>query len=216
IALSVVGLLLAQDAALLLRAAPAPAECPPLRRRWSDPALPVGAAIFAVVPAAWDYASSGLETGLSLAWLGAAYRCVTERAAGRSAPRDGLWQAALLGLGPLVRPEFALYSAAFLGCFAWAVLRDRSGVRARALALAGVVAGAGALPVTLQVIRMGYYASVTPNTAIAKEAFLANWTQGRCYFDNFFRTYLLPWPLVSAGVFWVLRLRDDAVARRWL
>src|SRR5207253_9859341 len=44
----------------------------------------------------------------------------------------------------------------------------------------------------------------------------ANWTQGRCYFDNFFRTYLLPWPLVSAGVFWVLRLRDDAVARRWL
>jgi arabinofuranosyltransferase len=212
IALTVAGLLLAEDAAWFLRAP----GCPPLRRRWREPALPVGAAIFAVVPASWDYASSGLETGLSLAWLGASYRCVTERAAGRSAPGAWPWQAVLLGLGPLVRPELALYSAAFLGCFAWASVRERAGPASRVRALAGILASAAAVPLAFQLFRMGYYASVTPNTAIAKEAFMANWNQGRCYFDNFFRTYLLPWPLVSAGIFWALRLRDDASARRWL
>jgi arabinofuranosyltransferase len=215
IALTCAGLLLAQDAAWFLRAP----GCPPLRRRWLEPALPVGAAIFAVLPAAWDYASSGLETGLALAWLGASYRCLTERAAGRSEPGAWPWQAALLGLGPLVRPELALYSALFLVCFGWALLADLGNGGTRG-ALLGRLASAGALaaaaPVAYQLFRMGYYASVTPNTAIAKEAFLANWNQGRCYFDNFFGTYLLGWPLIPAGVFWVTRIRDDAAARRGL
>src|SRR3974390_1768576 len=62
---------------------------------------------------------------------------------------------------------------------------------------------------------MGYYATVSPNTALAKEAFLANIPQGRCYFDNFFRTYALAVPLLAAAVFWVAllgRYREGAGA----
>src|SRR5579859_6220599 len=63
---------------------------------------------------------------------------------------------------------------------------------------------------------MGYFASVLPNTALAKEAFSTNVAQGRCYFDNFFGTYRLGWPLTAAGVFWVAGLHRVFAARRWV
>ena len=43
---------------------------------------------------------------------------------------------------------------------------------------------------------MGYYGALSPNTAIAKEAFLVNWEQGRCYLSNFVGTYRLRLPLL--------------------
>src|SRR5262249_31073938 len=33
--------------------------------------VPLGAVVVAVIPASWDWATSGLENGLSVAWLGA-------------------------------------------------------------------------------------------------------------------------------------------------
>jgi arabinofuranosyltransferase len=63
---------------------------------------------------------------------------------------------------------------------------------------------------------MGYYASATPNTAIAKEAFLVNWSQGHCYLDTFVATYHLAWPLMAAGVFWIARLYHHVAAKQWL
>ncbi len=213
IALTCAGLVLAQDAALVLRGPRGLSW----RERWATPALPLGAAIVAVLPPTWDYASSGLETGLSLAWLGASFRVVAGRATRPpSTAGQGALQAVLLGAGPLVRPEFALYSAAFLVPYAAAVARDRAGLlrRVRAVVAAGLCAAA--LPLAYQLFRMGYYASITPNTAIAKEAFMANLSQGRCYFDNFFVTYRMAVPLAAAGAFWATRLRDDASARRWL
>jgi arabinofuranosyltransferase len=139
------------------------------------------------------------------------------RIAGAIGNRPIAAAAVLVGLGPLIRPEFALYSATLLLPLVSVKVIGRDGSRLRRLvpAVSLVALCAGALPVAYQVFRMSYYASVTPNTAIAKEAFLGNWEQGRCYFENFFGTYHMVWPLTAAAVFWIARLRDHFTARRW-
>jgi arabinofuranosyltransferase len=215
IVLAAFGLLLGVDAAARLSGpvARSPAQ------RWGRAAVPVGAAIFAALPVAWDYASSGLETGLALAWLGASYDALAHRiaradGAGRGGRRLAA-EAALIGLGPLVRPELALYTVAFLVPLAWSALQASESRRSARRTLAFIAISAAALPVGYQIFRMGYYASLLPNTALAKEAFSSNFAQGRCYFDNFFGTYRLGFALAAAGVFWVAGLHRMVTAGRW-
>lgn len=217
IALAGLGLLLAQDGALRLRVGRSR-----IGARWARPTWPIGAAIVAALPAVWDYASSGLETGLGQGWLGASYalvsRCVTGPPRSRTATALG---AALLGMGPLIRPEFALYSAAFLAPFAWATIGEgpegpQAKLRRSLEAVTLVAACAAAVPFAYQIFRMGYYACAVPNTALAKEAFLANWPQGWAYFKNFFATYRMTWPLLGAFVIWMSWLEDDLVTGRWI
>ncbi len=174
-------------------------------------AWPVGAAIYAVLPAAWDYASSGLETGLGLLWIGGSYAALARVIGRGDEPARGLRPyaaAALFGLGPLIRPEFALYSAVWLVLLVFRVFRSPASRRraVRWLALLGV--SAAALPFAWELVRMGYYGTVTPNTAIAKEAFRANWPQGSCYFHNFFGVYAMAWPGAVAAVFLTERIRS--------
>jgi arabinofuranosyltransferase len=206
IALTVLALFLAQEAARVLGRARTEVGA-----HSSYPCLPLGAAVFAVIPAVWDYASSGLETGLGLAWLAGSYLALVRPMARPSAARTCAI-AVLLGLGPLIRPEFALYSVAYLGILGF-VLRAR-GVRPTFASVAVVVLSAGAIPGVYEIVRMGYYGAIVPNTAIAKEAFSGNLSQGRCYFDNFFRTYAMAWPLVASAVFWLSDLLADASRRR--
>lgn len=227
IALTLLGVLLAQDGALSLHpgrrllGARAVGETR-LAARWGRPTLPIGASIVAAIAAVWDYASSGLETGLCLAWLGTCFLIVSRRATAPSGPgAKTALLAAVLGLGPLIRPEFALYSAAFLLPFTWATVAahasaGRGKVRRCIETTVLVTACAGALPLAYQVFRMGYYACAIPNTALAKEAFLTNWPQGVAYFDNFFGTYRMAVPLLAAGVIWITLLADDAAERRWI
>jgi arabinofuranosyltransferase len=206
IALTVLALLVAQDASGALHRARAG-----VRERSLFPGIPLGAVVFAAVPAVWDYASSGLETGLGLVWLAGSYLALVQATVRRSLA----WTAAvavLLGLGPLIRPEFALYSAAFLVALMFA-LRATEGRMAIA-SVAVIAMSAGAVPVAYEIVRMGYYGTIVPNTALAKEAFAGNWSQGRCYFDNFFRTYAMAWPLAASGVVWILDLGSDASGRR--
>jgi len=109
-----------------------------------------------------------------------------------------------------------LYAAAPLGILCWAVgVRAGPSPRSRVLAVARTASCALAAPFAYQIFRMGYYAATAPNTAIAKEAFLANWSQGACYFDNFFGTYFMVVPLSAAAIFWLARLHSHAAARRW-
>jgi arabinofuranosyltransferase len=208
IALAVAGVVLAEDGASRLN----DDRFRSLAERITATPLPMGAAIVAALPPVWDYASSGLETALGLAWLGASFEAMA-RWRGRSL-RDG-WarEAVLIGIGPLIRPELALYTLAF----AVPLLRSAMSARGRWRRVAGVAsigAWAGALPLAYQIFRMGYYASTMPNTGLAKEAFSANWHQGRVYFDNFFRTYALVLPLTAAAIVWIGRLRDHAAAHR--
>src|SRR5579872_482332 len=96
--LTLVGLLLAQAGAARLCAQAGLAAGDRLRAA----PVPVGAAIFAALPAAWDYASSGLETGLGLAWLGASFVAMARSVRATAASRVRVMASALLvGLGPL-------------------------------------------------------------------------------------------------------------------
>jgi arabinofuranosyltransferase len=200
---------------------------------WAGPLLPAGALVWLGLAPAWDFATSGLETGLGVAWLGACCWSLatiatrkdagTHLAAGDSAdtgPRRGRrWAAAwpsprllagavLLGLGPVVRPDFALFSAVFL--VALLALERRVGWRG-GLAL---LAASAAAPTAVEIGRMGYYAALVPTTLLAKEATRANWPQGWMYLLDLVRPYALVVP-VAAVVTLIGRLaRDDGPRRR--
>jgi arabinofuranosyltransferase len=223
IALTGLALLVGQDGAARLDRSRSAAPVSPFGdTSWRNSirnSIPFGAAIFAALPAAWDYASSGLETGLVLFWLAASYNISARRIGeGQSATAPLLRSSAeaiWIGLGPLIRPELALYSVALLLPWARANI-DGRGFRSALSTLATLFASAVAAPIAYQVFRMAYFASLVPNPATAKEAFLFNLPQGKCYFDNFFGTYRLAWPMSAAGVVWAVRLRKLQVERRWL
>ncbi len=212
IASAVSGLVLAMRASLAIDRVERPAPVRVLT-------LPVGALTLAVLPPCWEYASSGLETGLMFLWLGGSFALLVEALDSRATTRRIVLSAVLIGLGPLVRPEGALYSAAMLVPLA---LRQRidaiSGQEWRrgrqVVFVAGLAAAALALPLAYQIFRMGYYGALAPNTSIAKESTLAYWKQGYCYAQNFFGRYRLGWPLLLAGGFFVARVLTVLAARQ--
>jgi len=90
--------------------------------------------------------------------------------------------AGLLGLAPLVRPDLGLMMLCFL--VAWFVL-----VRPRRIALD--LTAMFALSVAYQIFRMGYYATLVPTTALAKDAGGLHFGQGWDYAKNFIGPYRL-------------------------
>ncbi|MEY7974340.1 hypothetical protein AB8O38_20315 [Saccharomonospora xinjiangensis] len=164
---------------------------------------PAGVLVVLAMSPFREFATSGLETGLAFSWLGAVWWLLVRLARGG----ERHWPAALvLGLGPLVRPEFALFSAA--GFVALLVITRPT--RGRALRLASV---AGALPVVYQVFRMGYYGLLTPNTALAKEASTSRIDRGWRYLTDTVGTYLLLVPLLALAVALVVTVHRRTVAR---
>jgi arabinofuranosyltransferase len=163
--------------------------------------VPVGILLFAALPPAWQYASSGLETSLSCLWI-VGCALLLQRALFSTPRREALLFVAL-GLGPLVRPDYSMYSAFFLLARLAALRAQGVGVHA----LVRMCAAAAALPLVTQFARMGYYGTMAPNTALAKEAFRLNMEQGRCYLDNLLVTYRLYLPLLALATLTVLRLR---------
>jgi arabinofuranosyltransferase len=151
--------------------------------------VPFGALVIAAIPPMWFFATSGLETGLSFAWLGACVWILAWWTEGSR--RLTSWQAALLGLGWLVRPEFALFSAAFVLIVLVGQWRDDT--TSDRLKFVGA---ALALPFAYQIFRMGYYGSLVANTAIAKEGTVTRWNRGWQYFFDFVKPYWLAVPLV--------------------
>ena len=174
------------------------------RGRWL---FPLGGLVLAVLPAMWLNASMGLENGLAFAWLGA---CVWRLARWADGPRQlPLWTAALIGAGTLVRPEFILVSLSLLA----AVLATEASARGIRGA-ARILLAAFAMPVAYELFRMGYYASLTPNSAIAKEAGRAFWSAGWTYLHATVDPYWLWVPLVIALVGGYAPLLHDLVTRK--
>ncbi len=138
-----------------------------------DVLVPLGALVAAVFPPIYRLIATGLEDGLSIAWLGASVWVLGTWAS--SERRFGLGAAFLIGLGVLVRPDMAPFCAAFLGAV---LIGDR---RAGWRHGAAVVAAAVVLPLVTVVLRMGYFGVLTPTTAIAKSAHLARWGRGWDY-----------------------------------
>ena len=173
-------------------------------------AVPFGIVVFAALPPTWDFTTSGLETGLSFGWLGVSFWGLVRwvQSDRRAAPRP-LWLYVLLGLGPLVRPDFAIISALLLG---WLVLASTGSWWRRAL---GLVAAA-VLPVGYQVFRMGYYGLLFPNTAVAKESSRPLWDRGFIYLADLVGPHLLWVPaLAAAALLLVVAPRAGWRPREW-
>ena len=155
--------------------------------------VPLGAIVIIALPPFWDFATSGLETGVSFAWLGACFFALA-RLSCRAAPDDAsrrpqIAVAGLVGLGVLVRPDFGVFVIAFLV----ALLLLVDGMRRRVVLLAAALA----LPIAYELFRMGYYAALTPNTAIAKDAASSRWDHGVHYLADLVGTYWLWLPFAA-------------------
>jgi arabinofuranosyltransferase len=167
---------------------------------------PAGALVLAALPPVWDFSTSGLESGLTFGWLGCCQWLLTRHYA-EGAPAGAVVRPAsaassvassvVLGLGPLVRPDLALFSAAFVTA---RLSLHRPGLRS----VVQVAGAALAAPAAYQVFRMAYFAATVPTTALAKEAARSNWRQGRAYLENLVTPYRLAVPaaLITG---WTLR-----------
>jgi arabinofuranosyltransferase len=175
-------------------------------RRAGEMWLPIGVLVLAVLPPMWLTASTGLENGLVLAWLGACLWVLARWA--RGATPLGWAAAVLIGLGPLVRPETTLVSALLLLLVLTFEWRARSWGRR-----IGLAATALAAPVLYELFRMGYYGELTPNTALTKEATGSPyWSSGWTYFQHSVQPYWLWVPcLIIAGAVYAPLARRLAV-----
>lgn len=169
-------------------------------RRWA----PLGLVVFIAVPPAWHFATSGLESGLTFAWLGGAYLAIVATGSANARPWRDAGIAALVGLGPLIRPDMAVFTAVMLGAWLF-VHRARGRVWVVSMGAMALL-----LPVSYQVFRMGYYGSLVPNTAIAKEASESRPGQGFVYLLDFLAPYLLVLPLVLVAFLLYRRAREWA------
>jgi arabinofuranosyltransferase len=183
--------------------------CLRLQDRLQQPGLmiPFGAVVFLALPPVWDFITSGLETGLAFAWLGASWWGLTGLALADRDKRRPVWLLVTIGLGPLIRPDLAVVTVALA---LYVVLTaDRSWLR-RGLDLAM----AAALPVAYEVYRMGYYGLLVPNTAVAKESTRSLWARGLTYLSDFTGPYLLAIPAVVVAGALGLSLWDMRDRRR--
>ena len=169
-------------------------------RRWhrargaAGPLAPAGVLILLGASPFWDFATSGLENGLGQLWLALAWWLLVALRDGGT-PRQHLVAAVVFGLGPLVRPDFAVASGVFAAA-AWLLARPRLPLR-RVLVLAGTAA---ALPVAYEIFRAGYYGALVPLPALAKSASASNWGRGILYLGNFLHTYWVWLPLAVLAV----------------
>ncbi|MEU9183262.1 hypothetical protein AB0D14_01580 [Streptomyces sp. NPDC048484] len=148
-----------------------------LRTYGGRAAVPLGSLVLLGLPPVWDFATSGLETGLATCWIAGAWLALTARPA-------SLVTAVVIGLGPLVRPDLGLVTVVFLGA-QWLLVRP-----SWRGALAGIGA-AGALPAAYEVFRAGYYGHLVPLPAVTKEASRSLWGRGLAYLGDFAHPYLL-------------------------
>lgn len=157
--------------------------------------LPAGALVYIALPPARDYVTSGLEHALEISWVAVLWWLLIRWS---SAPRvrvRGVFGVVVwAGLAPLVRPEESIVAGLALVVVLGAPLPP-SRFAAWKLRVLLLVAG-GFLPVVYQIFRMGYYGLPVPNTAIAKDASGAKWSQGFHYLWNLLGPYFLWIPLI--------------------
>ncbi len=154
--------------------------------------LPAGALVYIALPPARDFATSGLESGLTLAYLGLLWwMMVCWAQPVRNRPDHDAFIGALAfvaGFSVLVRPELALMGGLALIMMLIAARTWRRRVL--------VVVAGGLLPVGCEIFRMGYYGLLVPGTALAKDAAGDKWSQGMTYLANFDAPYAVWVPVV--------------------
>lgn len=204
--------------------------------------LPAGALVYIAVPPARDFATSGLENGLVLAYLGLLWWMLVcwsqaPRAYGpEPISRGGAPAIRRHPVGPPPTPsqqpsggirffDAALAFVAGLSVLVRPELALIGGLALVMMLIAArdwrrrglIVLAGGLVPVAYEIFRMGYYGLLFPGTALAKDASGAKWSQGFVYLANFNEPYLLWAPAILlaglAGVVWVTRGRTRSVRR---
>ncbi|MDL9937644.1 flagellar motor control protein ZomB [Gordonia sp. ABSL1-1] len=175
--------------------------------------LPLGAVVYIAVPPARDFATSGLENGLCIFWVAVLWAQLVAWARRgphqtRSAAVWTLLLAFTAGLAPLIRPELAVVG----GLALLLVFCAPIGARMRI----GMIVVAAILPVGYQIFRMGYYALLVPNPAVAKDASGSKWAQGGRYLTNLFGPYVLLLPVILAVVAGVVLIVGNRLRKRAL
>jgi arabinofuranosyltransferase len=164
-----------------------------LRRSDSRFSLPIGLYVVSSVAVVWEFATSGLETGMVFAWIGVSWWLVA-RALDRS-NFQGL-SALFIGCGPLIRPDLALFTLVFLSAFV--VVRQRSDLASptRVGRRWWVIWLFAAAPnVVYELFRIAYFGLLVANTAIVKSAFSPWISQGVRYLNDFQSNYWLWLPV---------------------
>jgi len=155
--------------------------------------VPVGALVYAFLPPSWDWATSGLENGMTIAWLGALMLVLGTVARRETAVPRGKLAAlgVLVGLGPLLRPDLALATLTVTVALLWMI-------RPKLADMLRFLAALVALSVLYEIFRAGYYATLVPNTALAKDASGSYWHDGWNYLLDLVVPYRLLIPLAAA------------------
>lgn len=150
--------------------------------------VPFGLLIYVALPPARDFATSGLEWGLSLFWIATQWLllvlwCLNKGAKHAAAPSQGITYllAFWSGISWLVRPELALYGGLTGILLLLSAPRLRVGL--------GILAAALPIPAAYQIFRMGFYGLIVPHTAVAKSASGAEWGSGWEYVEDFTQPY---------------------------
>lgn len=151
--------------------------------------LPAGVLVLLALPPVWDFATSGLETGLITCWLGTAWLLLV-RSHDDQSGHVTLVTSFVLGLGPLVRPDLTIVTIIFFATLmkggnrwvGWQLFLKSAGV-------------AAALPIVYEIFRMGYYGLLVPMPALTKESNSSDWTRGWHYLADF----VLPFRLWIVG-----------------
>jgi arabinofuranosyltransferase len=186
--------------------------------------LPAGALVYIAVPPARDFATSGLENGLVMAYLGLLWWmmvCWSQALRAHSVPqqlplprrgapptlRRAPYTAAPVPPTTNVVSRYFDATLAFVAGLSVLVRPELALIGGVALIMMLVAArgwrrrvliivAGGLLPVGYQIFRMGYYGLLYPSTAVAKDAAGSKWTQGFVYLANFNRPYLLWAPAI--------------------
>jgi arabinofuranosyltransferase len=152
--------------------------------------VPIGLLTMAAVPVVWDFATSGLEIGLVWFWIACCWSVLVRAGQGAAwTRRRSIGALLVLGLGPVVRPDLGLMSVCFVA--AWLFIMKPALPR-----MAVDVVVAFSIAIAYQVFRMGYYASLIPTTALAKDAGGGHLRQGIKYALDLSRPYALWIPLL--------------------
>ena len=172
--------------------------------------LPLGTIALATLPPMWDFTTSGLETSLTLFWMALCFHLLVARLNRPNHRAEGafwpVWPAIVIGLGWLVRPDAALFAAFFALAL---LLQSKFSI----LSWLGALALAVPIPLAYQIWRMGYYATLVPNTALAKNAGSANASAGLYYLQDFVGLYAVWFPVFVAVALLIDRLRHAAKLR---
>lgn len=153
--------------------------------------IPLGLLIMLAIPQFSDFATSGLEGSLTFCYLAVCFYGLARQLRRDSPAHRPVWLPVVIGLGYLVRPDVALYSAAF-GVILLVISRRSWFGSIAAVVLAAIV------PAGYQLFRMGYFATVVPNTALAKGAGSVHWGFGLNYLHEFTAHYAMLVPVAVA------------------